>query len=49
MLRTFKVTYRALLGQRTIKIEAFSKYNAKKKFYAMHPKAEILRIEEVTE
>jgi hypothetical protein len=44
MLRNFKITYRALFGQRTIKIEAYSKYNAKKRFYVMNPKAEIIKI-----
>ena len=49
MLRKFKITYRALLGQRTMEIEAYSKYNAKKRFYVQHPKAEIVKIEEVND
>lgn len=48
MLRKFKVTYRALLKQRTVEIEAYSKYDAKKRFYRTYPKYEIVIIEEVS-
>lgn len=46
MTKTFIVTYRAVLKHRTIKIEAFSKYDAKQRFYRMYPKYEIINIEE---
>lgn len=47
MLRKFKITYKWMLGQRTMTVEAYSKYNAKTRFYVMHPKAEIVKVEEV--
>ena len=46
MPRTFLITYRAVLKHRTIKIEAFSKYDAKQRFYRMYPKYEIINVEE---
>lgn len=49
MPRTFLITYRAVLKHRTMKIEAFSKYDAKQRFYRMkeaHLKYEIISIEE---
>ena len=46
MPRKFKVTYRAVLKHRSVEIMAFSKYDAKQKFYRMYPKYEIVRIEE---
>ena len=46
MPRTFIITYRAVLKHRTMKIEAFSKYDAKQRFYRMYPKYEIINIEE---
>jgi hypothetical protein len=48
-VRTFIVTYRAVLKHRTIKIDAFSKYDAKQKFRRMHPEYEIIKIEEESE
>lgn len=47
MLRKFKVTYRAVKKQHTMEIEAFSKYDAKQRFYRTYPRYEIVRIEEV--
>lgn len=47
MLRKFKVTYRALSKQRTVEIMAFSKYDAKKRFYRTYPNHEIIQIEEI--
>ena len=47
MLRKFKVTYRAVLKHRTVEIQAFSKYDAKQRFYRTYPKYEIVSIEEV--
>lgn len=50
MLRKFKITYVALSQrQREVVIEATSKYDAKQRFYRMHPKYEVVRIEEVQE
>lgn len=46
MLRKFKVTYRAVLKHRTVEIQAFSKYDAKQRFYRTYPKYEIISIEE---
>ena len=47
--KTFLITYREVLKHRTIKIEAFSKYDAKQRFYRRYPKYEIIKIEEVEE
>ena len=49
MLRKFKVTYRAVLKQHTVEIQAFSKYDAKQRFYRTYPKCVIVMIEEVAE
>lgn len=49
MTKKFKITYRAVLKHRTVEIEAFSKYDAKQRFYRMYPKYEIVSIEEVKE
>lgn len=49
LLRKFKITYRAVLKHRTVEIEAFSKYDAKQRFYRTYPKYEVIRIEEVQE
>lgn len=49
MLRKFKVTYRAVKKQSTMEIEAFSKYDAKKRFNRTYPKYEIIQIEEAQE
>lgn len=46
MLRKFKITYRAVKNQRTVTIEALSKYDAKKKFYHKYPEYQIVMIEE---
>lgn len=46
MLRKFKVIYIALSQrQREVVIEATSKYDAKQRFYRMHPKYEVVRVE----
>ena len=45
--RKFKITYRAMTKHRTMEISACSKYDAKKRFYVMHPQGEIIKIEEV--
>ena len=46
MLKKYKITYRAVLKQRTVVMEAFSKYDAKQRFYRTYPKYEIIQIEE---
>ena len=48
MPRKFKITYRAVLKHRSVEIMAFSKYDAKRRFYALHPEYEIIKIEEET-
>ena len=45
MIKKYKITYRAVLKLRTVKIEATSKYNAKQRFYHKYPKYEIVKIE----
>lgn len=47
MYRTFKITYRERGKEKEAVISAFSKYDAKKRFYREHDYAEIIRIEEV--
>lgn len=47
MIRKFKITFRAVLKHRTVEMEAFSKYDAKQRFYRTYPKYEIIQIEEV--
>ena len=49
MLRKFKITYRAVLKHRTLELEAFSKYDAKKRFKRTYPNYEIIKIEEIQE
>ena len=49
MLKKFKVTYRAVKKQHTVEIEAFSKYDAKQRFYRTYSKYEIVSMEEVDE
>lgn len=45
MLKKFKITYTEKGKEKSLKIEAFSKYDAKRRFYAQHPKYEIVRVE----
>ncbi len=47
MIRKYKITYRAIKRESFIIIPAFSKYDAKQRFYRLHPKCEIIRLEEV--
>ena len=47
MLRKFIITYTTVTNkQKTEKIEATSKYDAKQRFYRLHPKYEIIKVEE---
>ena len=47
MNKIYKITYVGALSQRTVKIEACSKYDAKQRFYRQHPSAEIIKVEEL--
>lgn len=47
MLKKFKITYQAVKREHTIVIDAFSKYDAKQRFYRSYPKYQIVTIEEV--
>lgn len=47
MLRKFKVNYKAVKKEGIVEIDAFSKYDAKQRFYRTYPKYEIVSIEEV--
>lgn len=48
MLRKFIITYITVTGkEKTEKIEALSKYDAKQRFYRLHPKYEIIKVEEI--
>ena len=49
MIKKYKITYRAVLKHRTVEVEAFSKYDAKQRFYRTYPKYEVIQIEEVEE
>ena len=48
-MRKFKIVYWQNGNKRVEEIEAYSKYNAKTRFYLNNPHADIIRIEEVTE
>ena len=45
LLQKYKITYRQVLKQYETVIEATSKYDAKKRFYRLHPRWEIVKIE----
>lgn len=47
MLKKYKITYRAIKKNGSVEIEAFSKYDAKQRFYRTYPQYEIISIEEV--
>ena len=49
MLRKYKITYRQVLKQYETVIEASSKYDAKKRFYRLHPRWEIVKVELIGE
>lgn len=49
MLKKFKITYITVTNkEKTEEVEATSKYDAKQRFYRMHPKYEIIKIEEIS-
>lgn len=47
MLQYFKITYRAVKNQRSVVMQALSKYDAKQRFYRTYPRYQIVMIEEV--
>ena len=49
MIKKYRITYRAVLKHRTVIMEAFSKYDAKQRFYRTYPKYEIIKVEEIGE
>lgn len=48
-LKKFKVYYWQNGNKKVAEVEAFSKYNAKSRFYLNYSADDIIRIEEVTE
>lgn len=48
-LRKFKVTYWHNGNKKVAEVDAFSKYNAKQRFYLTYPCDDIICVEEVTE
>lgn len=48
-MRKFKVYYWFNGNKMIEEIEAYSRYDAKARFYLLHPADDIIRIEEVTE
>jgi hypothetical protein len=48
-MRKFKVYYWRNGNKMIEEIEAYSRYDAKVRFYLLHPADDIIRIEEVTE
>ena len=46
MLKEYKITYRAVKKQGSVVMQAFSKYDAKQRFYHTYPKYQIVMIEE---
>lgn len=45
MIQKYKITYRAVKRECEIELDAFSKYDAKQRFYRTYPKYEIIKIE----
>jgi hypothetical protein len=48
MVKKFKITYTSGKGEHQEEITASSKYDAKSKFYKKYPKAEIVKVEEIS-
>ena len=46
MIKKYKITYRAVKNHRSVIMKAFSKYDAKHKFFKLYPDKEIISIEE---
>lgn len=49
MIKKYKITYRAVKNHRSVVMEAFSKYDAKQRFFRTYPGKEIVSIEEITD
>ena len=55
MLRIFEITYIVVETtlkppqHHTVEVKAYSKYNAKKRFYRMYPQCDIIKIKEVND
>ena len=47
MLKKYRIIYRAVLKHRTVVMDAFSKYDAKQRFYRTYPRYDIIKIEEL--
>ena len=47
MIKKYKITYRAVIKHRSVVMDAFSKYDAKQRFYRTYPKYEIITVEEI--
>ena len=47
MIKKYKITYRAVIKHCSVVMEAFSKYDAKHRFYRTYPKYEIITVEEM--
>ncbi len=46
MIKKYKITYRAVKNHRSVVMDAFSKSDAKQRFYRTYPNKEIISIEE---
>ena len=46
MIKKYKITYRAVIKCRAVLMDAFSKYDAKQRFYRTYPKYELIKVEE---
>ncbi len=49
MIKKYKITYRAVIKHRTVIMDAFSKYDAKQRFYRTYPKYDLIMVEEYNE
>jgi hypothetical protein len=47
MVKRFKVIYKTVKRHRSVMIDAFSKYDAKQRFYRTYPQYEIVIVEEL--
>ena len=46
MIKKYKIVYRAVIKCRSVVMDAFSRYDAKQRFYRTYPKYEIVAVEE---
>ena len=47
MIKKYRITYRAVIKHRSVVMDAFSKYDAKQRFFRTYPDKEIISIAEV--